>query len=174
MTLLLKQIFAFIKLLNSDTGTVSLAAGMSLGMILGFAPVLSLQTLLVFLIIFLFRVQIGAAFLAAFFFKFVAFLLDPVFNKAGQAILETEGLKPLFTTMYNMPVVPLTRFNNSIVMGAGIVSVLLTPFAFILFSYLITKYRVTILARFQNTKFWKLVKATSLYQWYVKYDNLYG
>lgn len=174
MSLLLKQIFSFFKLLNSDTGTVSLAAGMSLGMILGFAPTLSIQTLLVFILIFLFRVQIGAAFIAAFFFKFVAFLLDPVFDKVGQMVLETEGLKPLFTVMYNMPLVPLTRFNNSVVMGAGLVSLILCPFAFVLFVKLIEKYRVAVVARFKGTKTWKLIQATTLYQWYQKYDNLYG
>lgn len=50
MTLLLKQIFAFLKLLNSDTGTRELALGLSLGMVLGFSPFLSLQT---FVVIFL-------------------------------------------------------------------------------------------------------------------------
>lgn len=174
MTILLKQIFAFFKLLNSDTGTVSLASGMSLGLILGFAPVFSLQTVLVFLIIFLFRVQIGSAFLAAFFFKFIAFALDPLFDQVGQAALEMPGLKPLYTTLYNMPIVPLTRFNNSIVMGAGLISILVAPFAYFVFVFLIQKYRATVVARFEGTKFWKAIKATSLYQWYVKYDSLYG
>jgi uncharacterized protein (TIGR03546 family) len=78
MGLILKQIFAFLKLLNSDTGTISLAAGMTCGFILGMTPVLSLHSLIVFLILFFFRIQIGAALVTAFFFKFAAFLLDPL------------------------------------------------------------------------------------------------
>ena len=66
MTALLKQIFNFLKLLNSDTGTNQLASGLSLGLILGFSPFISIQTFVVFAIIFIFRVQIGAAFLSAF------------------------------------------------------------------------------------------------------------
>jgi len=80
MGLILKQLFAFIKLLNSDTGNISLAAGMTCGFILGMTPSLSLHSLIIFLLLFLFRIQIGAAFVTAFFFKFIAFLLDPAFH----------------------------------------------------------------------------------------------
>ena len=71
MTLLLKQLFSLINLLNSDTGVNQIAAGFACGLILGFAPVLSLQALLVFICIFLFRIQLGAALLSAFFFAFI-------------------------------------------------------------------------------------------------------
>lgn len=53
MGLILKQLFSFIKLLNSDTGNISLAAGMTCGFILGMTPTLSLHSLLVFLILLL-------------------------------------------------------------------------------------------------------------------------
>lgn len=174
MTLLLKQIFNFLKLLNSDTGTNQLAAGLSLGLILGFSPFISIQTFIVLAIIFVFRVQIGAAFLAAFFFKFVAFMVDQPAHHLGKAVLESEGLRPLFTTMYNIPLVPMTRFNNTIVMGSMIVSVLLLPFAYFGFKVLIFKYRATVVARFKGTKFWKGFTATKFYNWYATYDKLYG
>jgi uncharacterized protein (TIGR03546 family) len=173
MTLLLKQIFAFIKLLNSENGLNQISAGVAAGFILGMTPMLSLQTLLVFLCIFFFRIQAGAAFLAAFFFSFVAYLLDPVFHSVGSAVLTADALQGLFTTMYNMPIIPLTRFNNSVVMGSGVVAVLLSPVIFFLARVLIQKYRVTVVARLQNTKIWKAVKATSLYNWYYTYDKLY-
>lgn len=174
MTLLLKQIFNFLKLLNSDTGTNQLAVGLSLGLILGFAPFISIQTLLVFAIIFIFRVQIGAAFLSAFFFKFVAYLFDQPAHHLGKAVLEMDGLRPLFVSMYNMPIVPMTRFNDSIVMGSMIVSILLLPFTFFGFKVLILKYRSTVVARFQGSKIWKAFAATKLYNWYTKYNELYG
>lgn len=174
MALLLKQIFNFLKLLNSDTDTTPLAWGLTLGLILGFAPFISLQTLIVFAILFIFRVQMGAAFLAAFFFKFVAYLFDVPSHHLGVAILETEGLRSLFTTLYNMPLVPMTRFNNSIVMGSMAVSVLLAPFAYFAFKALIIKYRRTVVDRFKGTKLWKGFAATKVYNWYTKYDDLYG
>lgn len=171
MGLILKQLFAFIKLLNSDTGNVSLALGMTCGFILGMTPVLSLHSLLIFMILFFFRIQIGAALVMAFFFKFVAFLLDPIFHDVGSKVLEMDSLAPIFTKLYNMPLVPFTRFNNSIVMGSAVVTFILAPFVYLLSQYLIIKYRVTVLARFKTTKFWKAVEATKFYQWYYKYDQ---
>lgn len=174
MTLLLKQIFAFIKLLNSETGQNQLAAGIAAGFILGMTPLLSLQSFLVFLCIFFFRIQAGAAFIAAFFFAFAGWLLDPVFHAIGSMVLEMPALQGLFTTMYNVPLLPLTRFNNSIVMGSAVVTILLSPVVYLLSLYLIVKYRVTVVEKFKQTKFWKAVQATSLYKWYYTYDNLYG
>lgn len=174
MTLILKQIYTFLKLLNSDTETSPLAWGLTLGLILGFAPFVSLQTLLVFALLFIFRVQMGAAFLSAFFFKLVAFLFDVPAHHLGKAVLESETLRPIFTTLYNMPLVPLTRFNNTIVMGSMVVSILLAPFAFFLFKALILKYRELVVARLKRTKIWKAMAASKLYDWYSKYDNLYG
>lgn len=171
MGLILKQLFAFIKLLNSDTGTISIAAGMTCGFILGMTPVLSLHSLLVFLFMFFFRVQIGAAGLTAFFFKFGAFLLDPVFHSVGSQVLEIQSLEPFFTQLYNMPIVPFTRFNNSIVMGSAVITFALSPFIFIASIFLIKKYRDIVVARFKDTKFWKAVQATKFYQWYYKYDQ---
>jgi uncharacterized protein (TIGR03546 family) len=174
LTLLLKQLFNFIKLLNSDKGTNQIAAGVACGMILGFTPALSLQSLLVFAACFFFRIQMGAAFLTAVFFAIPAFWLDPVFHSIGSAVLETEALRPLFTTLYNLPIVPLTRFNNSIVMGAGVVALALAPAIFLVSRKLIVLYRATVVARLQNTPLWKALKATSLYQWYSKYEQFRG
>lgn len=174
MTLLLKQLYSFLKLLNSDTGTNPLAAGLTLGLLLGFAPFVSLQTLLVLLIVFVFRVQLGAAFLSAFFFKFIAYLFDTPSHLLGKQILESEPLRPLFVWMYNVPFLPLTRFNNSIVMGSMVISLILSPFAFFFFKIIIFKYRVHVVDRIKGTKIWKAWSASKIYDWYSKYDNLYG
>lgn len=174
MTLILKQLFSLFKILNSDTGENQLAAGFACGIILGFAPAFSLQTLLVFICIFLFRIQGGAAFASAFFFALVAWIFDPVFDIVGVAILETSALNPLFTTMFNMPLIPFTKFYNSIVMGAGVISLLLAPIVFFVSKKLVIKYREKFVSKFKETKFFKALKSTSLYKWYAKYQELYG
>lgn len=171
MGLILKQLFAFIKLLNSDTGTISLALGMTCGFILGMTPVLSLHSLLVFLVLFIFRIQVGAALLMAFFFKFIAFLLDPLFHYVGSKVLEMESLSGIFTKLYNMPLIPYTRFNNSIVMGSAVITFALSPVVYLLSQYFIKKYREIVVARFKDTKLWKAVQATKFYQWYYKYEQ---
>jgi len=174
MGLLLKQLFSLVKLLNSDTGTNQIASGFAAGFVLGMTPFFSLQSLLIFACMFLFRIQIGAAFLSAFFFSLVAYILDPVFHSVGILALENQGLAPLWTKLYNMPIVPMTRFNNTIVMGSGLLSLALTPLVYWLGRTLIVRYRVTVVARFKETKLWKAIQATSFYKWYYSYDNLYG
>lgn len=173
MTLILKQLFAFLRLLNSDTGTNQIASGLALGLILGFAPFISLQTVLVLLLVFIFRIQIGAAFLSAFFFKFIAFILDTPADFLGKQLLESDSLRPIWTTLYNMPIVPLTRFNNSIVMGSLVISILLAPISFFIFKHLVVKYRILVVDRLKETKFWKAFAATKLYNWYLTYNKLY-
>lgn len=174
MTLLLKQIFAFFRLLNSDAEHNQLAAGLACGIILGFSPFLSLQTFLILTLIFFLRIQLGAALLSGFFFKFVAFLIDPLADFAGRFVLEMGVLRPFFVKLYNMPIIPLTRFNDSIVMGSFIIGAILAVPGFFIFRRLIDQYRATVLARFQQTKFWKATKATKFYNWYVTYEKLYG
>lgn len=174
MTLILKQLFSFIKILNSDTGENQVAAGIACGLILGFAPALSLQSFLVFIIIFLFRIQVGAALVSAFFFSIIAFLLDPLFDIVGGHILEIGALQGLYTVLYNMPIIPFTKFYNSIVMGAGVISIILFPVMFFLGKKFVSQYRNTILTKIQNTKAYKALKATTIYKWYAKYDELYG
>ncbi|CAN0212575.1 unnamed protein product, partial [Chrysoparadoxa australica] len=155
MTLLLKQIFNLLKLLNSDTGTISLSSGIALGFVLGMSPFLSLQGLLIIILCLFFRVQLGALFVSSFFFGFAAYLMDPMFHSIGTKLLTDPGLKSLWTTLFNMPLIPLTRFNNTIVLGAGVLGFALTPVVFILSNILIKKYRELIVERIKNTKLWK-------------------
>lgn len=174
MTLLLKQIFAFFKLLNSDSGLNQIALGLACGVVLGFAPILSLQALLVIVCCFFFRIQLGAAFLSAFFFKFVAYIFDPVADQIGRHVLEADSLREVFISLFNAPFVPLTRFNNSIVMGSGLVSFILVIPLYFFFKYLIVKYREKVVAKYKQSKIWKAWAGTAFYKWYTKYDDLYG
>lgn len=174
MTLIFKQLFSFIKLLNSETGINQISAGIACGVILGFSPVLSLQGFIILFVIFFFRVQMGAAFIAAFFFAFPAYLLDPLLDRVGQFILQNSSLYSSFVVLYNMPLVPLTRFNNSVVMGSGAVTIFFAPAVFFISRFVISKYRQQIVERFKSSRFWKIVKMTSLYQWYIKYEELLG
>lgn len=174
MTYLLKQFFQLLKLLNSETGSHQIAWGVAFGFVLGMTPSFSLQTILVLLLLLLFRIQMGAAFVAAFFFKFIAFALDPLFHSVGASVLEIESLQPIYTSLYNMPIIPWTRFYNSIVMGAGVLSLLLTPAIFFVSLIGIKKYRKNVYEKFKQTKFFKAVQATAFYKWYIKYDEYYG
>jgi uncharacterized protein (TIGR03546 family) len=174
MTILLKQLLNLIKMLHSENGTAQIAWGLTLGAFLGFSPFFSLQTFLILTILFFFRVQFGAAFLSAFVFKFVAFLIDPLADSFGQWALELPSLRPFWTTLYNVPLLPYTRFNNSIVMGSFLVALILSPFLYFSFAYAVKKYRTSVVVRFEKSKAFKTIKASKFYLWYTKYNDLYG
>jgi uncharacterized protein (TIGR03546 family) len=174
MTLILKQLFTLLKLLNSDTGHNQIASGVALGFILGMTPALSLQTILILMIILLFRVQTGACFITAFFFSFIAYFLDPLFHLIGEIVLTADSLKPIWTYLYHLPIIPFTRFYNTIVTGSGVVSFVLAPIVFLITRLIVVKYRQIIVERFKHTKFFKLMKASALYKWYAKYEQIYG
>ena len=112
--------------------------------------------------------------MSAFFFAMVGFMLDPVFDIIGGQVLEIEALSGVYTMMYNMPIIPFTKFYNSVVMGAGVVSIALFPIVFFIGKKFIYKYREVVLSRLKETKIWKAVKATAFYKWYAKYDQYYG
>ena len=115
----------------------------------------------------------GAAFLAGFFFTFPAYLIDPWANDLGMALLENPALKNLWTSLYHMPIIPFTQFNNSLVLGSGVIGFILFIPVYIIATLLIKKYRTQIVEKFKTTKLWKFVKTTSFYKWYAKYDQLY-
>lgn len=174
MGLLFKQLFGLIKLLNSETGTYQISAGLALGLALGMSPMLSLQGLILFFLMITLRVQMGAAFISAFFFSFVAYLLDPLSHLLGAYILHQQWLVPLWTKLYNMPIVPFTRFNNTVVMGSGVLGFILIIPSFFFFLKMVEKYRDTVYAKWKNSKLFKVLKSTALYQWYYKYQSFYG
>ena len=174
MTLILKQIFSLLRLLHSETGTLSIAFGLVLGMYLGLSPILSLQSLFVFVCLFVFRVQLGSAFIATFFFKCCLLGLLPLFHILGEWVLSMTSLRPLWTTLYHMPLLPYTRFNSSIVMGAGLFCFLFSVPAFYLFKWGIKKYRQKVVAFVKNSRLGLFVRGTSVYKWYLKYQQIYG
>lgn len=174
MTLLLRQLFKFVYLLNSETGTTSISVGFACGLVLGFSPILSLQSLLVFLVILVFRVQFGAALLAAAGFKLLSVPLTPVFHGVGDFVLGLSILEGLYTTLYNLPVVPMTRFYDTVVMGAGVVSLLLAYPVYRISELLVDRYRATVLARLKESRLWSVWKASTLYKWYQKYESFRG
>lgn len=173
MGILIKNFIQLLKVLHSETGTHQVAAGFAAGFVLGMSPFLSLQGLMVFTFILFFRIQLGAALVGAFLFSFIAFLLDPFFHYIGAIFLTNPSYEPLWTHMYNLPLLPLTRFNNTVILGAGIVTICLIPLIYLLAYLLIKKYRKTVVGQVKASAFFKSFQASKVYQWYSSYSSLY-
>ncbi|OGW26558.1 MAG: hypothetical protein A2X56_01205 [Nitrospirae bacterium GWC2_57_13] len=160
---MIKAIAKLIKVLNSESepGQISLAVGFS--MVAGFLPFFSPATIVIFLIVFLLRVNMTAFFLGTALFSGAAYLLDTLFHPVGLAILSIGALQEIWTSMYNMTIWRLQKFNNSIVMGGFAVSLLFFMPLVLLLNLAIRRYRDTILAWIRKTKLAQMVKASKIY-----------
>lgn len=173
MDIITRNLFNLFRVLHSETGSHQLAAGVCGGMILGLTPFFSLQSLLVFFAVLFFRVQLGAAMVSAFFFSIIAYLLDPLFDRVGHFFLAHPSLFSFWSSLYNLPLLPLTRFNHSVVLGSGIIALLLCPLVYFIALKMIAKYRQVVVTRFRASTFFKAVKGTKIYGLYQKWHNLY-
>jgi uncharacterized protein (TIGR03546 family) len=154
--LVLKFLLNFIQTLNQDVSPRSLAGGLALGMVVGFVPKIGLLALILLILIFMLNVNFGAATFSAAAFTLIAWIVDPVFNKIGYALLTAPSLRALWTLVYNTPAAPWTRFNNTLVLGGFVTGLVSLVPAFFLFRWGVVKYRERVLARVQK---WKVVQA---------------
>lgn len=127
-----------------------IAMAITLGMVVGFTPLLSLHNIVVLFAVFIFNIHLSIFILAVSFFGMLGLLLDPLFAYLGESILLSQGYEQLFTTWFNDPIGHLTYFNNTITMGSFVISLLLFSFVYKFSSVLITKYRTVIAIKLKN------------------------
>jgi uncharacterized protein (TIGR03546 family) len=172
---MIQQIIGLIRMMHSETDPRQISLGFGLGMIPGLTPLTSPHNLLVLLALFFFRVNISAAILSWGVFKILAFALDPLFHQIGLFFLTSvEFLQGLWTSLYNAPLIPYTRFNNSIVMGSLIFSLIAFYPIYWGGKVMVLKYRETLMARFNRLKIVNVFRASNLYKWYSRYSRLRG
>ena len=163
---MIKMIAKFLKVLNSETEPGQISLAFCLAMILGLTPLMSLHNLVVILLMLLVRVNLSACILGWVFFSGIAYILDPLFNLIGLAILTSQGLEGLWTSLYNITLFRLAKFNNSIVMGSLLFSLICFIPLYFLFNQIIRKYRVHVLEWVKKTRLMKAFKANKLFKAY--------
>jgi len=155
-----------LKVLNSenDPGQISLA--LCLAMVAGLTPFVSVHNVIVLFCVLLLRVNLSTFLLGLAAFSGIAYLLDPLFHHLGLAILTAASLEGLWTLFYNSTFWKLTRFNNSILMGSFIFSILLFIPLYFLSNYLILQYRTQILSWIRKSRIMQALTATKFYSMY--------
>ena len=150
------------KLLNALNGNLKksqIAAGFSWGILLGLIPAGNVFWIALFVVSFFFKNHHWSKLLAMAVVKIFLGALNPAIDAAGWAILHTAELQPLFTSLYNMPFVPLTKFNNTLVAGGLCLGIGLWLPVFFLFLLIIPLYRNKLIPGIRNNKvFQKILK----------------
>jgi uncharacterized protein (TIGR03546 family) len=137
----LKLLFNLVKVLNSETSTVAISAAFALGMALGIIPILSLQWAVLVLAVLFFRVNLTVALASFGLWKLAAIGLNGPLDSVGTSLLETEGLRGLWTALANNPVLWLCRLNNTVVLGSTVAAKVLAVPVFFLSWFLVDRYR---------------------------------
>lgn len=147
------------------------AAGFALGAAFGLVPKGNLFGVVFFLMFFFFNVDSGMAALSALLFTAIGYAADGPAHLLGRAILTADPLRPLWTFLYDLPIVPLTRFNNTVVMG---------NFALGLILYVPLYYAALGALRHYHGRYrahvekWKVVQAVKGMGWYQTYHHWLG
>lgn len=170
MLTLLKLLQSFLKTLHSEGSPGQIAAGMALGACLGLTPILNLHNLVIFTLIVILNVSFGAGMLGWALCTPIGFLLDPLFDWIGRRLLlETPALTPLWTSWFNLPGLPYSNFNNTVVLGSLIGWILLALPIFLLARWAVIRYRQTLGARVRQSRFYRAItasKAYNVYRWF--------
>jgi len=160
----------FIKGLVRDNEPKQIAFALSFGIFIGLIPKNNILVHILFIFFLCFKINIPFFILSIVFFSFFSPLIDPVSDRIGYFILTLKSLNGFFTELYNMPVIPWTGFNNTVVMGGIILSIILfLPFYFLSLK-LVSYYNVKFKNRVVNSRIVKALKMSFLFEWYFKND----
>ncbi|MDA3792542.1 MAG: TIGR03546 family protein [Elusimicrobia bacterium] len=163
-----KLIKKLIKALNADAEPGELAGGVILGLMLGLTPAFALHNLIVIGLIIILNVNISAAIFSSILFGIIGLFIDPLSGIIGEKLLLSGALQNFWTAAYNIPVIPLTGFNNTVVLGSFMISLILMVPLFILSKKFIVLYREKFASRVEKFKIVKLLKASKLYKIYAR------
>ena len=120
---MLKAIAKLLKALSSNRDQGAIAHAFALGALLGSMPKDNLLWYLLFVFILFMRIQRGALALSILLFSLLTTFTDPLFDRVGYYVLTQESLQPLFLKLIRTPFVAFTQFNNTIVMGSLVCSI---------------------------------------------------
>lgn len=165
--LVLKFVLKFMKILNRDASPEQIAGGIALGAIAGITPFASLHNLLVLFLVIVIRVNISSAFLGLALFSAIGYLLDPLSNAIGYALLvRADFLRPFWTLLYNTPVVPWTSFNNTLTLGSLVLATALFAPLYFALVWAVVKYREKLMASVAKWRIVTILKGSKLYGLY--------
>ena len=167
MFALLKLLQSLVNTLHSDGTPNQIAVGAALGAALGLTPLVNLHNLVIIIALALLNVSFGAGMLAMALFVPVGFLFDPLFDRLGHLLLvDMVSLRPMWTSLDNTPLLALASLGNTVVLGSLVSWAVLAVPIFLATRKLMRHYRAVLAPRVEQSRFYKAVSASKLYNVY--------
>jgi len=149
---MLKPIANLIIALNGNLKKSQIAAGFSWGLLLGLVPAGNVFWIILFVVSFFFKHHHASKLLVLAILKLASAVVAPLMDTVGWEILHIEALQGFFTTLYNMPFVPFTKFNNTLVAGGLVSGIVLWLPVFLLVLLLVPLYRNKLVPMLRSSK----------------------
>jgi len=163
---MIKTLARTIVALNTNVRKDHIASGFAWGLLLALVPAGNLVWILLFFISFFLKNNQAFQLLTIALLKIVLPLAAPLLDALGYAILTMGELRGVFTALYNLPIAPLTHFNNTLVMGGLAAGLVLWLPAFLAIRAAVPAYRNKLAPRIIESKayraFLKLPLVSSL------------
>lgn len=168
----LKLIGKILSTLKDGATPAQIALGFVLGWMIGMIPGWPVQVWAVILLLLILQANLGMAFVGMAFASALAWIFDPLLDALGASILGAEALHGIFTTMYNLPPWALTRFNNTVMMGAFAAAIGSSVVLFPLIARAVRWYREVLLARITRFKFVQVILGSRIVGWYRRLEEM--
>jgi uncharacterized protein (TIGR03546 family) len=153
---MINQIIKFLAALNSGTKPEEMALASVIAMFAAFtmAPFNFLFYLFIIMIL---NANLSMFFLMLLFFKALSLVIDPVGDIIGYTVLTAPQLQQIFTKLSAMPIAPFTRFNNTLIMGGFIISIIAAVPVWLGTRAFILYYRKNLQAKVEKAKIIKVL-----------------
>lgn len=106
------------RVLLASNAPGQLAAGFTIGMMIGLVPKGNLIALSLCVLLFSMRCNKGIGLVVAVGFSFVGPLTDVFAHRLGTAVLGARSLQTAYASILNLPLGPWLGFNNTVVAGS--------------------------------------------------------
>ena len=164
--ILLKILGTLIRVIRDGATPGQIAGGFTLGFAIGFIPGWPLQVLVLLLVLLLLNVNLAIGIASALLAATFSYLFDGLLDSIGGNVLAIEGLKGLYTILFNSHFWMLTRFNNTVVMGAGVVWLVAAIPMFILLYIGVVQYRKRLEPWVLKLKVVRMIQGSRAYDFY--------
>ncbi len=152
LSLVVRLLRGMVSVFTTADSPRQIAAAVALGAMIGLVPKGNLTAAVLALVLFSLRVHLAAGTAAAVLFSWAGAWTDPLANRLGTAILTHPAAHPIGAYLFDLPCVPWTALNNTVVLGSLILGLVLFYPLYWLSYAVIEKHRDRVAAKLAKYK----------------------
>jgi uncharacterized protein (TIGR03546 family) len=164
-------VFGILDWLQLDTSDLRLSLAICLGFLLGITPWFTLHGMVLLALLLILRLNPIATLVAFGISAAVSWPFDESFHRLGLALLTIPGWHRMWSGLYHAPLIPYTRFNNSVVMGRLLIALLLVGPLYAVVRRVLSRCRSRLIDRIQRTAAWEFWATTRIFRHYASYQR---